>query len=136
MNSKSLFLIAAFQLALVSIGFSQTYFSCYYRQICEWNDFTEDFDICEGYDEQSMFKMNAEETMFIHTTETIRSSYYINSTEYDTERELWVYDVTSDVGNNYMYIFDPNNDEIRVLIFAEDGSSSLIRFYVKSMWTE
>lgn len=120
-------------LLLCANAFSQTSFSCYYREYCPWNDETEEYEECSGFEEASLFVVNEEETMFVHTTETIKSSYYIDKKEYDEENEVFVYNVTSDVGNKYIYIFDIPNKQIRVVIIKNE-SAQMARFYVKAMF--
>ena len=44
--------------------------------------------------------------MFIHTTESIQSAYYILEKEMDEESGVMIYSVESDVGNPYVYFFD------------------------------
>lgn len=130
--------LLTFIIGLIAIysSFSQTYFSCSFREICEWNPSTELFDICKGYEEASLFKMNDDETLFTHITDDQKSTYFINSKEYDSENDIFIYDVRSDVGNKYIYIFDPDNNQIRVLIFYADSSSKLVRFIIKKMWID
>jgi hypothetical protein len=77
--------------------------------------------------------MNEAETVFTHTTETMKSSYFVKSREYDKENDVYTYYVTSDVGNDYYYIFDLKNKEVRVLIKKED-KIELLRFYVKAIF--
>jgi hypothetical protein len=77
--------------------------------------------------------MNEAETVFTHTTETIKSSYFVKSSEYDKENDVYTYNVTSDVGNDYYYIFDLKNKEVRILITKED-TIELLRFYVKTIF--
>lgn len=112
---------------------AQTSFSCYHREYCKWNDYTEDFDECSGYDEPSLFVMNEDETMFTHTIESMKSTYYIDEQEYDSENEWWIYSVRSDVGNKYIYIFDPNNKAIKA-ITEKDGEMIAIVFFVKAIF--
>ena len=114
--------------------FSQVSFSCTYREYCSWNDYKQKYENCKGYEESSIFVMNQAETMFTHTTETMKSSYYVNSSEYDSEYDVYTYFVTSDVGNKYYYIFDLKNKEIRVLIKDENDNLQLLRFYVKAIF--
>ncbi|MEM0998466.1 MAG: hypothetical protein AAGN35_15505 [Bacteroidota bacterium] len=116
-------------------AFAQLSISCTYREVCLWNDNSETFEDCKGYEENSLFKINPDETMFIHTTETIQSAYYINEKEVDEESGVMIYSVESDVGNEYVYFFDLEHDEIRVA--AEiDGEMVMIRFMVKKAWTK
>lgn len=116
-------------------GFSglkaQVSFSCTYRQYCDWLEYSQEFGNCEGYEESSLFTMNESETMFTHTIETMKSTYYVNSSEYDETNKVWLYEVTSDVGNKYTYIFDIKNMQIRAL-YEKDGQTKLIVFTVKA----
>ena len=115
--------------------YAQLYFSCHYREYCDWDSRQERFVNCQGYDENSIFEMNMEQTMFVHTTETIKSAYYISSKEYDERNNVFSYMVRSDVGNKYLYIFDLENKQIRVLI-TKNNEIRMLRFYVKSMWKD
>ncbi len=112
---------------------AQTSYSCHYREYCDWDEAEGEFVDCSGYDEPSLFVMNADKTMFTHTIETMKSTYYISKKEYSEENDVWTYDVTSDVGNEYYYVFDEKNKEIRVL-YIKDDQTRLIRFYVKAMF--
>ncbi|HHG86726.1 MAG TPA: hypothetical protein ENJ82_18400 [Bacteroidetes bacterium] len=114
---------------------AQVSISCKYREICLWNDDTESFDECSGYEESSLFKLNKDETMFIHTTETIKSAYYIQEKEVDEETGVWIMTVESDVGNEYIYFMDFENDEVRVAAQV-DGEMVMVRFLIKKVWSE
>jgi hypothetical protein len=112
---------------------AQTSFSCTYRQYCYYNETTEKYGNCEGYEESSLFVMNKAETMFTHTIETLKSTYYVESKEYDEKNDVYTYLVTSDVGNKYYYIFDPKNKEVRA-VFKKEGKTILITFKVKAIF--
>ena len=134
MRIKHLLILAAFMAMAFTVK-AQVSFSCYHREYCDWNEATQNYeDNCRGYDEASLFVMNESETMFTHTTENIKSTYYVKEREYDEENDVWTYNVTSDVGNEYYYIFDPNNKEIRVVIVDDDEDITLLRFYVKAIF--
>ena len=128
---KYILLFLIFQTS--ALVYSQVSFSCTYREYCDWNNYTKKFENCEGYEESSLFVMNEAETVFTHTTETIKSSYFVKSSEYDKENDVYTYFVTSDVGNDYYYIFDIKNKEVRILITKED-TIELLRFYVKTIF--
>lgn len=130
---RNIILIIFFALIHTTIGFAQTSFSCVYREYCYWNEYTEKFGSCEGYDESSLFVMNKTETMFTHTIESMKSTYYVNNRKYDEAKDVWLYYVTSDVGNEYIYIFDPKNKEIRAL-FAKGKKTIMIVFTVKAIF--
>lgn len=112
---------------------AQVSFSCTYRQYCYWNGNSEKYEDCEGYEESSLFVMNKAETMFTHTIETLKSTYYIDSKEYDKKNDVYTYNVTSDVGNKYYYIFDPKNKEVRA-VFTKENKIVLLRFAVKAIF--
>lgn len=130
---KHKFLILIITLLSFNTIHAQVSFSCTYREYCYWNVVTEKFDNCKGYEENSLFVMNKSETMFTHTIEEMKSTYYINSKEYDKKNDVYTYDVTSDVGNKYYYIFDPKNKEVRA-VFKRDGQSVLLTFTVKAIF--
>jgi hypothetical protein len=116
-------------------SFSQVYFSCDYREECDWNNDKEKFENCEKWEDFSMFRLNADASMFTHTTEKLKSVYYVESNAYDEENDVYTYDVISDVGNKYFWIIDLNNSEIRLLPTDKDVIY-MVRFYVKRSWTE
>jgi hypothetical protein len=78
--------------------------------------------------------MNENETLFKHTTETISSTYYVQSKEYDKKNDVYTYFVTSDVGNKYYYVFDLKNKEIKALLVGDRGKMQLVRFYIKAIF--
>jgi hypothetical protein len=131
MKKASLFVI--FLLGFIVQFSAQTSYSCYYREYCDWNEYAEKFEDCQGYEEASLFTVSENETMFSHTIETMKSTYFITEKEYDWEKNITTFYTTSDVGNKYIYIYDPDNKEIRVLISDEDGTR-LLRFYVKAIF--
>ena len=130
---KQLIVVLAFIALGLTSAKAQTSFSCSYRTYCDWNEEKEIFEDCEGYDESSLFVMNASETMFTHTIETMKSTYYVDSKEYDEVNDVYTYDVTSDVGNKYYYIFDPVNKQVRA-VFLSDGKTIMLTFTVKAMF--
>ncbi len=115
--------------------FAQTNISCSRRDICYWNENTKDFDECEGYDEYSLFKINAAETMFEHTTPEMSSAYFIKEKTQDPETGVWMLSVTSDVGNDYLYFIDIESKEIRIAAESE-GEMLMIRFTIKKAWAD
>lgn len=114
---------------------AQVSISCTYREYCEWNDQIKDFESdCNGYEDVSLFVMNESETLFTHTTETIKSTYYVKEKEYDNVNEVFTYTVTSDVGNEYYYIFDLKDKEVRAVFVNDEGKTMLLRFLVKAIF--
>lgn len=133
MKIKHLLILAAFMAMAFTVK-AQVSFSCYHREYCDWNESTQTYeDNCRGYDEASLFVMNESETMFTHTIESMKSTYYVQEKNYDEKNDVWTYDVVSDVGNKYFYIFDPKNNEIRFLS-ERDDYNTLGRFLVKAIF--
>lgn len=114
---------------------AQIYASCTHRDVYKYNESSDDFEYVFGYDENSMFKINEKYTMFEHTTPDMSSSYYVSENEYDEKTKTLSMDVTSDVGNKYYFVFDIDDNEIRVL-FTRDGVLQLLVYKVKLFWTE
>lgn len=132
--SKCIILFLSFCL-FANVLQAQIYASCTHRTILKYDTDEEEFEYQSGYDENSMFKINAKLTMFEHTTPTISSTYYVSSSNYDENEQTLTMNVVSDVGNNYMYVFDIKNDVVRVLS-EQDGNVYMIVFTVKKFWTE
>lgn len=110
-------------------------FSCISRTYCDWNKTTGKYSTdCDEYDDISLFVMNKNETFFTHTTEEIKSTYFITSKEYDKENDVYTYDVKSDVGNSYYYVFDIKNKQIRAVFTDEEGKTKLVTFSVKAIF--
>jgi hypothetical protein len=130
---KKLFFVFAFIALGLTSAKAQTSFSCTYRSYCYWNETSGKYENCQGYDESSLFVMNDAETMFTHTIETMKSTYYVDSKEYDSKNDVYTYYATSDVGNKYFYIFDPKSKEVRA-VFTNDGKTVLLTFTVKAMF--
>jgi hypothetical protein len=124
-------------LTLVSYTSStaQVSFSCTYKEYCDWDNVKEEWSSnCIGAAESSLFVWNKDETLFKHTTETITSTYFVQSSEYDKANDVYTYSVVSDVGNKYYFVFDINNLEIRAMPLNDDVDMVLIRWRVKAMF--
>ncbi len=114
------------------------YFSTNYKQECWWNSTTQKYDNCTGSDESSLFKLNADKTMFHHTTASISSDYYVTKHEYDNTNDVNTYDVKSDVGNTYYFIIDVKNNQVRIVGSNKTSNDkTYIHVYtIKKAWTE
>ena len=110
-------------------------FSTSYKQECYWNSTLEKYDNCSGSTQVSLFTLNPDQTMFHHTTSTISSDYYVISKECDDN--VCVYDVKSDVGNNYYFIIDLKNNQIRIVKNNKDNTKTyMIIHTIKRYWVE
>ena len=110
-----------------------------YKELCYWNATNSDFDKCgDNAEYASMFTINADETMFTHVTNDIKSSYYVTKKDYVTSCSCYEYDVTSDVGNKYTFIVDLDRNMIKIMSSGHDDEKEdyLITFTIKSHWKE
>ncbi len=118
---------------------STLHISTDYKQTCYWNTTTSDFDKCgDNAEFSSMFTLNDAETIFTHTTSDIKSSYYVKDKEYKSEYDSYIYNVTSDVGNKYMFIVDLKNKLLKILSSGHSDAADdyLLKFSIKSSWKD
>jgi hypothetical protein len=106
----------------VSSVYAQTTITTESSKICFWNDSTKAYDRdCEYHEEHfAKLEFNKEETSFKHTTQEMSSIYYVDKFERNKtdEVDLFIYDVTSDVGNKYMVLVDVKNLIVRFAYIA------------------
>ncbi len=110
---------------------AQLNISCNSRELCDWDGNTA--SSCEESEESSLFKINGDETMFEHTTPTIKSAYYIKSKK--KAGRVTTLKVTSDVGNEYTFTIDLPNMVVRAVGKAV-GEGRVVKFNIKRSWTE
>lgn len=118
------------------LSFSQTSMSCDYKEVCDWiSDDQVWSNECSGNETSSLFVMNKAETMFVHTTSDLKSTYYITSKESGKDGKF-TYNIVSDVGNKYYAIFDLENNEIRFVYLEPDDSKEwfMVRWYIKAIF--
>jgi hypothetical protein len=110
-----------------------------YKQFRYWNPATSKFDRSgDNVEYSSMFVLNGDETMFTHTTNDIKSSYYINKKTYMDGCSCYSYDVTSDVGNKYTFFVDLDKDMIKIMSIghSDEHDDYLIIFTIKKHWKD
>lgn len=113
---------------------SQTVFACTYQQLCNWNAQTEQFDDCnEGQAQNSSFEINKVESVIFQKIQNVNSAFKVKSKEFDRKQGVTIYFVMSDNGNNFYFIFDKKNKEVRVLTKSK-GKSSLELFTQTNPW--
>lgn len=136
---KKLLQLSIMVLAAGVIHAQTVHISTDYKQTCYWNTSTSSFDKCGDNSEYaSMFTINESETIFTHTTNDIKSSYYVKDKEYKAAYDAYVYNVTSDVGNKYMFIVDLKNKLVKIMSATHTDASDdyLIKFSIKSSWKD
>ena len=136
---KKLTLLLGLLIFTIALRAQTVHMTTSYKQTCYWNQTTLKFDQCGDNGEYaSMFTLNADETIFDHTTSDMKSSYYVSKRQYDAEYDEYEYDVTSDVGNKYTFLVDLKNNELRILSSGHDdsGDDYLITYTLKSSWKD
>ena len=101
------FLFTMFFLSFTNLK-AQTSFSCTYRQYCYWDEVDKKYENCKGYEER------------------MKSTYYVNSKQYDKDYDVYTYYVTSDVGNKYYFIFDPKNKQVRAIYYKDNQPIEIV----------
>ena len=107
------------------------------KEFCYWNPSTKLFDKCGDNPEfLSMFVFNSDQTVIVHTTNDIKSSYFVSSKDYMSGCSCYAYTVTSDVGNKYTFIADFEKGLFKILSsgHTEETDDYLIMFTIKSHW--
>ena len=110
-----------------------------YKEFRYWNPNTSKFDKSDGNNEfSSMFTLNGDETIFTHTTNDIKSSYYVTKKKYMDGCSCYSYEVTSDVGNKYTFFVDLPKDMIKIMSIghSDEHDDYLIIFTIKSHWKD
>jgi hypothetical protein len=121
-------------LSVPFFGFGQVNLSCNLKEICDWDEKKEIWDKeCNPFEYNCLFTMNEAETMFTHITESIKSTYYIKE-KLSAEDDIFSYNVVSDAGNDYFFIFDMKHKEVKAVSKDENGNSVLVRWYVKTIF--
>jgi len=128
-----------FLLALIIVlfsvsAYSQTYIETKYREYCYYSSVTEKYDDCNGYEEYTTFKIAKDWNSWTHKTPKMTSTYYVKDSYFDGNIGFTIYEVESDAGNKYKYVFDFDSNEIRILGKNKEGTSFLLRFYIKEWW--
>ncbi len=111
----------------------KTVYSVDTREDCNWDG--KKFVDCSTKEDKSLFEMNAAETVFVHTTSTMKTSYYVREKEYDSAKKQSTYQMRSDSGNEYTFIVNPDNKSISVVGKDKDKVFGVF-FRVKTQWTE
>lgn len=115
---------------------ASTFFSIDYLDYCEYDSVGKNFNNCTNKPgEASLFELNANKTMFTHTTSTMTSRYYVQSKKFDSQYKLYTYEVVSDVGNKYTF-YVPAGDSGNLSIFKDLGNKSyMLKHHIKRSWT-
>lgn len=133
---KKLFLtsIAVFAFFMMAVVCkAQTSFSCTERSTCLLD---EDLNVvdCINSEEASLFVFNDAETMITHTTDKGKTTYFVHDKEFNSNYDTFIYEVTSDTGNEYLFYIDPDDKSIHVFYSDEDDDIWVVSFKVKAIF--
>lgn len=130
-------IFSAVVLFVFNFSFAQTAkFSTDFQEYCSWDSTSKTFVDCKGSDESTLFTLNKEKTQIIHNTPELKSAYFIDDWNYDADKDVYVYNTTSDVGNKYVFVIDLPHNQIRIMGLDSYGWPYMIRHYVKKYWVE
>ncbi len=121
-------------LAVSQMASAQYYFSCDERTNCNIDSETGDFTDCSTEEYNCLFELNESMTMFTHTISTMKSTYYVKSSEKSTNdngEAIFIFQVISDAGNKYKYIFCPEGKYINAV-----GKGYILSFRIKNAFSE
>ncbi len=110
-----------------------------YKQTCYWSKSSAAFTDCgDNKEYSSLFKINSDATMFYHTTNDIKSTYYVSKKNYLSNCDCYSYDVISDVGNKYTFIVDLEKNQLKIMSLNHSSTDDdyMILFKVKSNWKD
>ena len=135
---KSIMIILAFLIATTAMA-QTSYVTSDTRQTCYWDAGSQKFSVCgdiEGF--ECMFTLNADQTMFVHTTPKMKSSYYIKGKTYSSDADAYTYDVMSDVGNKYQFILGKSSANFVILStgHADAKDDYIMKFPIKKQWND
>ncbi len=136
---KRLVIFLAMVVATNAIRAQTVYISSDNRQSCFWDSTDQKFSLCGNLEDfESMFTLNAGETMFVHTTKNMKSSYYIKGKTYSAENDTYTYDVVSDVGNKYQFILGKDAANFIILSTGHTDTKDdyIMKFPIKKKWSD
>ena len=136
---KTIVIFFAFLAVSMSAGAQKTYVSSEQRQTCYWEPTTSKFSVCNEMETfECLFTLNADETMFVHTTAALKSSYYVKSKTYNADADVYTYDVVSDVGNKYQFITSKSAANFVILStgHTDPKDDYIMKFPVKKRWND
>ncbi len=115
---------------------NNTYYSVDNVDYCVYDSVQKNFKICTNKpDASSLFELNANGTMFTHTTADLTSRYYVKSKKFDKDLNVYEYQVMSDVGNGYTFYVPVSGSGFFSILKDNGNQSYLLKHHIKSSWT-
>lgn len=126
--------ITAFVFSSLAQGVTIT---TYGKKMYDWDDKKKEW-IFTSEDEKfaSLFEFNDKGTMLKHTISEMQSTYYVKNSKPTKDKDIFEFELVSDVGNKYTMIVDYKNMSVRFICKASDGGWYLLRYAIKKAWVE
>jgi len=129
------FLLFTVFLIVSMTAFSQTYFTSKKYAVCLYNSSSKEYDICDFFDSNSLFKVSSDESSISFTSPDESSVYYVMEQSFDEETSQFWYLVRFNSEIEHIIVIDLINNEIRVLI-ADSENNAILYYLIDDMWTE
>lgn len=129
------FLLFAVLLLCGVATFSQTYFTTKKYGVCLYNSSSKEYDICDFFETDALFKVSADESSITYTSPDESSVYYVMEQSVDEEKSQYWYLVRFNSEIEHIIVIDLINYEIRVLV-ADSSNSAILYYLIDDMWVE
>lgn len=112
-----------------------TFYSVDTRRTCEWDNNKKEFFNCNTQGEKSIFELNSDETIISHTTNTMKSQYYIREKTFENNANTITYVTKSDVGLDRNFVMDEGKNYIHI-VMEQDSKVYAVSFHILTTWKE
>ena len=80
--------------------------------------------------------LNANKTVFRHTTDNMSSSYFVQNTTYADDKHLTSYEVVSDAGNKYTFMIPDDGSSLLILNNVDPNNTYYVKYTIRRKWTQ
>lgn len=118
------------------MSYAQIYANCIHKEEHSLNRDTGKTTFQKGHDEQSVFKVNHEETVVEHTIGKRTIKYNVTEKHFDKEQKKYRLYTRLSSGEQYVFTFYIGENKVIVLhaINAHKGTAYI--YYVDKWWTD
>jgi hypothetical protein len=133
LNSNIMIKIIIFVLLSIQLN-AQMYISSDWHYFTKYNEDTKEYDLIEEINKFNYFELSKGLKTIKHTCSDFDTNYIIKTVD-EKEKGLWVFKVVSDIGNDYTFIVDINNQNIR-LMMKQNEEVYMLQYTIKKSWTD
>jgi hypothetical protein len=101
-----------------------------------FSDTGENFDFKESDSYVSLFQVDPAVSKFTHVTDSQTSFYTVNSKDCGDQKQVYVFDVTSEAGHDYIFSLDLNQNKLFVLGYTADDTLFAIIYELSRVFRE